>query len=258
MTAATETRLPVRREGRYIPVDVAASTKLFKGTMVAHDSSGNAVKASADATLVVLGMAREEADNSSGSAGDIVVEVEFGVFRFENSSGGDAIAADDIGAVCYAADDQTVALTSNSGARPVAGVIFDVDSDGVWVQFGPDIHAADTRGGQFTLAMDVLDLSGTGTDYVVAPVACKVVSIYSVIDGALATGNATLTGKINATAITDGAITVTQAGSADGDVDSATPSALNIAAAGDKLAITVGGTNSNAVNARVTFLCERI
>jgi hypothetical protein len=32
-------------------------------------------------------------------------------------------------------DDQTVAKTDGTGARSVAGKVFDVDSGGVWVRF---------------------------------------------------------------------------------------------------------------------------
>ena len=81
----------------------------------------------------------------------------------------------------------------------------------------------------------------------VAPVAGTISKIYSVLIGsALATGDATLTCKINGTSITTGVITVTQAGSAIGDKDSCTPSGLNTVAAGDVLEALVGGTNDSA------------
>lgn len=47
----------------------------------------------------------------------------------------DAIALADIGSDCYIVDDQTVAKTSGSATRSVAGKIFDVDAAGVWVNF---------------------------------------------------------------------------------------------------------------------------
>lgn len=119
--------------------------------------------------------------------------------------------------------------------------------------------ARTTLGGganKIPLTVTATTLVGTGVYRVVTPVAGTVTKIYSVIDGALTTGNATLTGKIGTTAITDGALTITQAGSAAGDVDSATPSALNTVSAGDVLSVTVGGTNDAAVSAKVTFLIE--
>ena len=120
--------------------------------------------------------------------------------------------------------------------------------------------ARTTLGGgadKLALTVAVGSLIGTGVYRVVSPVAGTVTKLYSVIDRALATGNATLTGKIGTNAITDGAITITQAGSAAGDVDSATPSAANTVVAGDVLSVTVGGTNDAASSsATVTFLIE--
>jgi hypothetical protein len=82
-----------------------------------------------------MGRAKETVDNSSGSAGDLNVEIEKGIFRFANSSSTDEITRADIGSNCYIVDDQTVAKTSGSSTRSVAGKIFDVDSLGVWVDF---------------------------------------------------------------------------------------------------------------------------
>ena len=45
----------------------------------------------------------------------------------------DLITTADIGADCYVVDDQTVAKTNGGGQRSVAGKIFDVDAQGVWV-----------------------------------------------------------------------------------------------------------------------------
>jgi hypothetical protein len=53
-----------------------------------------------------------------------------------NSAGADAITSANIGAYCYVVDDQTVALTSAGGTRPIAGKIKSVDTTfGVWVEF---------------------------------------------------------------------------------------------------------------------------
>lgn len=111
-----------------------------------------------------------------------------------------------------------------------------------------------TQNVQNVLNIDAAALDGTGTFYVVAPFDGTVDKIYSTIDGALATGDATLTGKIGGVAITGGAVTITQSGSAAGDVDVATPSAANAFSAGDTLEVTVGGTNSASRTARVSFL----
>ena len=47
----------------------------------------------------------------------------------------DAITLADVGSDCYIVDDQTVAKTNGTNTRSVAGKVFDVDADGVWVDF---------------------------------------------------------------------------------------------------------------------------
>ena len=54
---------------------------------------------------------------------------------FGNSTSTDAITLADVGSDCYIVDDQTVAKTNGSGTRSRAGRVFDVDSEGVWVDF---------------------------------------------------------------------------------------------------------------------------
>lgn len=76
-------------------------------------------------------------DNTGGSNGDKTVKVRSGVFRFYNSSSGDAIGVSEVGKDCYIVDDQTVAKTDGTGTRSIAGKVHGVDSMGVWVAIGP-------------------------------------------------------------------------------------------------------------------------
>lgn len=103
------------------------------------------------------------------------------------------------------------------------------------------------------LTLDVPTLVGTGVYGLPAPFAGTVRKIWTRLKAPLTTGNATLTSKIGATGITSGVVTITQAGSAIGDIDSATPSAANTVAEGSNLSVTVGGTNDAAVGATVIF-----
>lgn len=120
----------VPQEGAYpilenlIPLDVEAATKIYPGSMVAVNLSGNAVPISAAAGLRVLGRCEDDetVDNTNGSAGDLTVKVRRGVFLLRNSATTDALTKADIGRKCYAADDATVARTSNFGKRPIMGI----------------------------------------------------------------------------------------------------------------------------------------
>lgn len=115
----------------------------------------------------------------------------------------------------------------------------------------------ETSGGQsikkIYLTTAIADISTAGQIYVVSPVAGTISKIYSVINGAIATANSILTPKIAGTAITSGAITVAFSGSAAGDVDSSTPSALNTITAGAAIEIETDGASSNTVEVVITI-----
>lgn len=131
---ASDRNTPMR-DGEVVSLPVAASKKIYAGALVARDANGYATPGATATTLLGAGRAEVQVDNSSGSDGDISVDVRKGVFRFANSTGGDEVGRADIGNDCYIVDDQTVAKTDGTGTRSVAGKVFDVDSDGVWVRF---------------------------------------------------------------------------------------------------------------------------
>ena len=134
MAALSKDRNTLRRDGVQFNDPVAASTRIHAGALVCINSSGYAVPGSTAATLKARGVAEAPADNGSGSAGDVSVNSRRGVFCFGNSSSTDEITRADIGANAYIVDDQTVAKTHATNTRSIAGVIRDVDSDGVWVE----------------------------------------------------------------------------------------------------------------------------
>lgn len=276
MTALTEDADVPKREGALFVFPVATAKKIYAGAFIVLNSSGYAEPGTAATGKIAVGRAASQVDNTNGSDGDLTVDVERGIFRYKNSTSTDLIARTEIGEACYIVDDQTVAKTSASGTRSIGGKVVDVDSDGVWVEVGStlsldgDLVAANNLSdvadvgtaranigaNKVVLLIPVATLVGTGVYRVVSPVAGTITKIWSVTDGALTVGDATLTGKIGATAITAGAITIAQAGSAAGDVDSATPSALNVVAAGNVVSVTVGGTNETASGAMVSILIE--
>lgn len=133
MAALTAGRNTQRRDGELVSLPVAAAVKIFEGSLVARDGSGDARPGRTATTDKGVGRAEALADNTGGGAGAITVEIRKGIFKFANSAAGDLIARVDIGNDCYIVDDQTVAKTNGTNTRSVAGKVFDVDSDGVWV-----------------------------------------------------------------------------------------------------------------------------
>lgn len=135
MTALTQDRNTLRRNGDQMEPPVAAATRIFAGAMVAINASGYAVPGATATTLKAAGVAEHRADNTGGADGDIRVRLRKSVHCFGNSAAADAIALTDIGSPCYIVDDQTVAKTDGGGTRSAAGTVFDVDAAGVWVKF---------------------------------------------------------------------------------------------------------------------------
>ena len=135
MPALTQDRNTSRRDGNQVEPPVAATTRIYGGSIVCVNAAGYAVPGSTATTLKAVGVSEHRADNTGGAAGAIRVRCRKGPHRFANSAAADAIALTDVGGDCYIVDDQTVAKTNGTNTRSVAGKVFDVDDDGVWVDF---------------------------------------------------------------------------------------------------------------------------
>lgn len=149
MTALADNRLtgnatatPAR--GTY---GIKANVQIFKGAMVGLDSANRAMPAgtAASGCVQIVGRSSGHYDNRTGSvlggAADAVdVEVQFGLFPWENSAGADEIlSTTPAGAVVYADDDQTVSLTSQSATIIAAGIFTELRDGQVYVWMGPHV-----------------------------------------------------------------------------------------------------------------------
>lgn len=119
----------------YCPLDVV---KVFKGGLVGINAAGFLVPATSgsDKQIKIVGVVggiEEIYDNTAGAQGAMSVKVDRGCFQLVNSATTDAITQADQGRIVYAVDDQTVARTPALGARPPAGRVVQVDTDGVWI-----------------------------------------------------------------------------------------------------------------------------
>lgn len=114
---------------------VAANVRIFKGSLVALDA-GYAKPGAVATGRVAVGRAEDTINNLGGGTGAKTVVVKPGCFRWANSAGNDGIAQTDVGADCYIVDDQTVAKTSGTATRSIAGKVLAIDANGVWVKTG--------------------------------------------------------------------------------------------------------------------------
>jgi hypothetical protein len=136
MAALTQDRNTLWRSDDYYTPPVEASTTLYNGGIVCCNPAGNAVPGSVSNNLKAMGIAEETVDNSKGAAGDQLVKIRRGgAHALHSLSGADEITKADVGRTCYVVDDQTVAKTDGGGSRSAAGIVRQVDNDGVWVAF---------------------------------------------------------------------------------------------------------------------------
>lgn len=122
MATTTSARI-VRADDDKGSAAVAASTLVPQNGLVFRNSAGFAVNIVASGVNPLLGVAQKEADNSTGAAGDISVELwTRGVFRL--GFAGATLTIADIGKKCFATDNDTLSLTGTS--RTPVGVIREV------------------------------------------------------------------------------------------------------------------------------------
>ncbi len=133
MVALTKDRNTPRRDGVDFNDPAAAAAQFYAGSIVCLDAAGNATPGATSTTLTARGVAEENVDNSAGAAGDLNVPSRAGLFKFANDG---TIDRANIEGTAYIVDDQTVADNDGTATRSVAGVIKQVDADGVWVQIG--------------------------------------------------------------------------------------------------------------------------
>lgn len=130
--ALTQDRSTLRRNGQGLRPPVAAGVRLFAGGIVGVNATGQAVPAGTPAAVAILGIAQENVDNRDGTAGEQSVEVRRGTFQLKPAAAGITLA--DYGKPVTAVDDESVGLIGEDAAI-VAGIVRDVDADGVWVEF---------------------------------------------------------------------------------------------------------------------------
>lgn len=108
------------------------------------------------------------------------------------------------------------------------------------------------------ITVEIPDISTGGQRYVVPGFRGKIVKIHSVINGAITNAAATLTTKIESTAVTGGAITIAVSGSGAGVKDSATPTANNTFGVDDAIEVETNGGSTGTVPAVITLVLDAV
>jgi hypothetical protein len=109
----------------------------------------------------------------------------------------------------------------------------------------------------YFVVAEIEDISTASSTFVGIPDGGRVIKIITALQGAIGTANGGISFEIGGTAITGGGITVTQSGSAAGDVDTAEPTAANRVEEDGTIEMITDGASSNAVKLLVTFVIRR-
>ena len=103
----------------------------------------------------------------------------------------------------------------------------------------------------------ITTISTAGSTFVPIPDGGRVIKIITSIKNAITTADAALTWEIGGVAMTDSAITVTQSGSAAGDVDTSEPTAANNVEQDGTIEMITDGASATACECVVTFIIRR-
>ena len=109
----------------------------------------------------------------------------------------------------------------------------------------------------YFLTSAIPDVSTGSSTFVCVPDGGKIIKIITALQGAITSVNAGISFEIGGTAITNGGITVTQSGSAAGDVDTAVPTAANDVLEDGTIEMITNGASSGAKKLVVTFVIRR-
>jgi hypothetical protein len=108
---------------------LSTAEQVYQGGLACFDTSTGLVKkGAASTTLIPIGRYREDQLVASGGTANVEFFRELNAMWFANSASGDLIAQTEVGSNVYVVDDQTVAKTSNSNARSIAGRVWKVDA----------------------------------------------------------------------------------------------------------------------------------
>ena len=233
----------------YLPL--AAGQKIYSGALAAL-SGGFLVNATGTVGLICVGKAEipvaanaNTVDNTAGANGALSMHVRLGCFKFANSAAADLITAASIGAPAYIVDNQTVALTNGGATRSIAGTIFQVDSDGVWVLIEPP-------GTAFATAAPVQ----AGTSRTARLVASVALAAYTNVAGVLTANANGVLATIDGVAPAIGDRVLLAAGAAGADNGIYTVTALGGAAAKWVFTLAPDYATGTAVTNIVTEISE--
>lgn len=135
MTLAADKKTEYR-EGVELALPVAGTTEIYAGALVCVNAAGYAVPGDDAAALQFVGIAREHADNSGGSNGDITVLLRRrGLVEMKLAT---AITIANQGDAAYLVDDESADIAANVSHHVYCGTIAEmITTASAWVDIEP-------------------------------------------------------------------------------------------------------------------------
>jgi len=137
-TRGRTTKTAMRSHGTY---PIAANTLCLGGTIACVNASGETVPGALNAGFNAVGKYKAEYDNRTtapygGAAGALKADVDYQICAW-SYNGRKPIK----GEVVFVYDNQSVSVDSNSSQRGIAGYVYEVVGDEIYVSMGPDAVA---------------------------------------------------------------------------------------------------------------------
>lgn len=134
MSALTQDRDTKVKYEAFLQAYQLGAVKVYAGGLLkVTTATGHASAASDTAATKVVGVSKEQVDNSGGAAGAKKVVAGVGVYKFAHSG----LVQADVGQLVYVSDDQTVTNAATATNDIAAGTLMELDADGgAWVRVG--------------------------------------------------------------------------------------------------------------------------
>ena len=124
MTALTKDVARDAKDSKLVSLPIAANAIIFRGALVKINAAGYVEPCSSEAGAVFAGVSRESMDNTGGSNGEQLMQIESRDAFYVAAVG---MGADDLGKKVYALDDNTAQLAAGTNLQE-AGKIIEVVS----------------------------------------------------------------------------------------------------------------------------------
>ena len=131
-----QSRKASRRSGDEIAHPLKGNVAVRRGALGVLDADGNAQPGMEAANLTVAGIAMESVDNKGGADGARSASFMRGKdWHFLSNDNADPVTRSHLNQPCYVVDDETVSGSHKGNARSQAGLVRDLGTHGVWVEF---------------------------------------------------------------------------------------------------------------------------